>query len=273
LQQIALTFEKGRIPPISADPGQLGQVLHNLVSNAIDAVLGSSQRKITIRTRIENDMAVLTISDTGPGIPEEDLPRLFTPFFSTKGEHARKGSYLAKAKGAGLGLSISDTIIKSHGGEILGYNNPDMGATFEIRLPVVRTRPAGETSKTIRTGKVGCRVLVVDDEELVLSFMGFVLKAAGFEVFTADSTEKALEESGKRRFDVAVVDLNLRGEDAVALVRSIKNAGTRQPKYIVVSGELKGDKLLELEKLGVDVFLGKPFGRAELLGAVQKALE
>jgi len=118
----------GNLPTVSGDPVQLQQVLLNLVVNACDAMAGcdTSQRRLVIRTGIENGGSAVTVSvtDQGAGIPEEKIKQIFEPFFSTK------------EKGMGIGLSVCRTIIAAHRGKLWAANNLDRGATFYFSLPV-----------------------------------------------------------------------------------------------------------------------------------------
>jgi two-component system, LuxR family, sensor kinase FixL len=122
----------GNLPTVSGDPVQLQQVLLNLVVNACDAMAGcdTSQRRLVIRTRIENggSVVVVSVTDQGIGIPEEKIEQIFEPFFSTK------------EKGMGIGLSVCRTIIAAHRGKLWAANNLDRGATFYFSLPV-KVRP------------------------------------------------------------------------------------------------------------------------------------
>jgi signal transduction histidine kinase len=108
---------------VLGDPDQLTQIVVNIVHNAIDAV--DDNGVVTVRVTGDAHHAILTIADTGPGIPPEVLPRIFEPFFTTKPE----------GKGTGLGLAICYGIVQSHGGVIEAASPPGAGATFTIRLP------------------------------------------------------------------------------------------------------------------------------------------
>jgi two-component system sensor kinase FixL len=128
-QEVTVETELARnLPTVSGDPVQLQQVLLNLVVNACDAMAGcdTSQRRLVIRTRIENggSTVVVSVTDPGTGIPEEKIEQIFEPFFSTK------------EKGMGIGLSVCRTIIAAHRGKLWAANNLDRGATFYVNLPV-----------------------------------------------------------------------------------------------------------------------------------------
>jgi len=122
------------LPLVMADPSQLEQVFLNLIINAEYAIHDNQQKSgtLTVATSVVPDNAgektvVIEFSDTGAGIPIDVLPKLFNPFFTTKGV----------GKGTGLGLSVSYGIIKGHGGDISAGNRAEGGAVFTIKLPVV----------------------------------------------------------------------------------------------------------------------------------------
>lgn len=112
------------MPEVDADPAQIGQVVLNLVQNALDAV--TPPGRIEVATRVNGRWAELAVSDTGCGIPEENIRRIFEPFFTTRGA----------SQGTGLGLAVSYGIIKKHGGDITVTSEPGKGATFTVRIPI-----------------------------------------------------------------------------------------------------------------------------------------
>ncbi|MEN8160731.1 MAG: ATP-binding protein, partial [Myxococcota bacterium] len=114
----------GEIPAVWASAGQLSQVFVNLLVNALQAV--GQVGKVEIETRLEDDRAVVRVSDDGAGIAPEHRDRLFDPFFTTK----------PAGEGTGLGLYVSHEIVRGHGGEIVVISTPGEGASFEVRLPV-----------------------------------------------------------------------------------------------------------------------------------------
>jgi signal transduction histidine kinase len=113
-----------RLPAIPVEVGPLGQVILNLILNATQAMKGSGT--LTLSTRLSPEHAELAVADTGPGIPAEVLPRIFEPFFSTKGP----------TTGTGLGLSICHGIVQRHGGQIHVESTPGAGTTFRVQLPL-----------------------------------------------------------------------------------------------------------------------------------------
>ena len=131
--RIRIEFALDQSLPLEwVDGGQLRQVFDNLLKNAVEAMPGGGL--IRVSTENGDGEFVVTISDTGPGIPEENLPKLFSPFFTTK----------KVGKGTGLGLSVCYGIVKMHGGTITAANNPDGGASFTVRI---RRHPAGRANE------------------------------------------------------------------------------------------------------------------------------
>lgn len=125
LQQIAdLELHLGKIPPVSCNPQQISQVITNLLINASQAIEGYG--RITVGTSIENNRVLLSVADTGCGIPHEIRDKIFDPFFTTKDV----------GKGTGLGLSICYDIVKKHGGEISLESESGKGSNFTVSLPV-----------------------------------------------------------------------------------------------------------------------------------------
>ena len=147
------------LPVVSGDPHELHQVVVNLVSNAHGAMRASLlPRRLTLTTRYQSERAriVLAVADTGPGIPPEVQTRIFEPFFTTR----------PRGEGTGLGLSLCQGIVATHGGTIRVASVPGAGTVFSVELPVETTPPdalelRGEEPTTSRVGK---RIPVVDDE-------------------------------------------------------------------------------------------------------------
>ncbi|HEY9593939.1 MAG TPA: ATP-binding protein [Spirochaetia bacterium] len=127
-----------RTPPILASPWQINVILNALVGNAVDATLGRPVRKITVGTGTHHDGAFLSVTDTGCGISPEDLGRIFTPFFTTKGEFAALGSPQAAARGLGLSLALCQRLAHEIEGRIDVESTPGKGSCFRLVVPVHR---------------------------------------------------------------------------------------------------------------------------------------
>ncbi|HET6578485.1 MAG TPA: ATP-binding protein [Gemmatimonadales bacterium] len=187
---------------VLGDRYELQQVLLNLVTNAVQAVSAlppGRARRITIATARPDGEAVLTVRDTGPGVPPQHASSLFTPFFTTK----------APGQGTGLGLSLSYGLIQSHGG-VLSYEPPaEGGAEFRIVLPVhdapvlaLETASAAAPARERRAG----RVLVVDADPGVHRLVHALLSPDGIEVEAVRTGEQALRLAADREFDLVIAD-------------------------------------------------------------------
>ena len=128
------------LPPSRADEVAIQQVVINLALNGMDAMseMPADRRRLRVLTRAENGQIAVRVSDEGRGIAEQEQPRLFQPFFTTK------------EQGVGLGLSICRLIVEAHGGTLRGFNNPGAGATFEFELPVVSPGAAPVQNDRVR---------------------------------------------------------------------------------------------------------------------------
>jgi two-component system sensor histidine kinase HupT/HoxJ len=113
---------------VPGSPGQVQQVVMNLVQNAADATENARERRLDISGRAGNNEAVIEFRDSGPGIPAENLGKLFDPFFTTK----------PVGRGTGLGLAISYGIVERHGGKLTVSNHPKGGALFSLHLPMIQ---------------------------------------------------------------------------------------------------------------------------------------
>ncbi|MFW5857155.1 MAG: sensor histidine kinase [Planctomycetota bacterium] len=143
---MALDLDLQETPTIRGNAAELSQVIMNLLVNAWHAMLGSETRRLTVRTRLEGEQVVFAVEDTGCGIPAEYRERIFHPMFSLKGEHAPPGSPLADVRGTGLGLSLSATVVKAHGGELDIESEEGVGTTVTVRLPAAASGPDAPTA-------------------------------------------------------------------------------------------------------------------------------
>ena len=193
------TFKSIDMKPVLADRGQIEQVLMNLVVNASDAM--TSGGKLSIETKMtELDetytlthpdvtpgaYAMLGISDTGKGMDEETVSKIFEPFFSTKGD-----------KGTGLGLATVYGIIKQHKGSIWVYSEPGKGTTFKIYLPIADKLPGSNTKiRKNHTKSQGTEtILLVEDNDAVRATVHDILKEHGYHVILAADGKTAIESA------------------------------------------------------------------------------
>jgi signal transduction histidine kinase len=133
---IVLESRLGEVPAIPMDPALIQQVVLNLLLNAIHALIGRPERRIVVETGLAGPHVRLEVRDTGCGIAAADQPRLFTPFFTAKGEHAPRGSAQEQVTGTGLGLSVSHAIVARHSGRIEVQSREGVGSVFTVLLPL-----------------------------------------------------------------------------------------------------------------------------------------
>lgn len=222
------------LPRTWADPFQLQQVMLNLVTNAEQALaewLGP--RRIGVRTRHADGSILVSVSDTGPGVPEGEGDRIFNPFFTTK----------PVGRGTGLGLSISDGIVRQHGGQIRVESAPGSGATFELRIPVQAmpadgTPPVSEAAATLPPLGDGRRLLVVDDEPAMRTAIGNFLSSLGHGVTVAAGGLEARALLARQEYDVVLLDLRMPDLGGDALYRELVERDPRHARRVVfVTGD------------------------------------
>ena len=280
-ERIELKLVHGRdLGLVKVDQGQLEQVIINLAVNARDAMPDGGA--LTIRTEgisLEEalrrgdetmpagDYVLVEVADAGTGIAEDDLPRIFEPFFSTKETGA----------GTGLGLSTVYGIVKQTGGFIFVDSAPGQGARFRIYLPrhaadaASPAEPAAPARPRDLTG--AGTILLVEDEDPVRIFGARALRSKGYTVIEAKSGEGALARIGEggAPIDLLVTDVVMPGMDGPALVRAVR-ARRPEVKVIFISGYAEDEFRQSLDRDGGIDFLPKPFSLDELAGKVKEAI-
>jgi signal transduction histidine kinase len=254
---IAVEVQAEATALVSGGAAELREVLTNLVFNAVDAMPKGGA--LALRTWSTPDDVLLSVRDTGVGMSPAVRQRLFEPFFTTKGD-----------RGNGMGLSVAYGIIQGHGGAITVASEVDRGTTFTIRLPAL-----GKGSGTARGPKPAAaeavslspcsrvlkgprrRVLVVEDEESVRSFLGTLLDQLGHRTRLVGDAEQGLAALAEGPFDLVLTDLGLPGMSGEELARTI---AVRFPRLPVVLLTGWAEQLrTEVDVLpGVARILGKP---------------
>lgn len=130
-EQVKFNLAAGNKALVFGSSSQMQEVFVNIFENALQSMNDVGTLSVRTWSQMENEQVIVTISDTGPGIPFDVLPKIFDPFFTTK----------SVGRGTGLGLAISQEIVREHDGSIIGYNNPDGGACFRIELPTYKEKP------------------------------------------------------------------------------------------------------------------------------------
>jgi two-component system NtrC family sensor kinase len=257
------------LPTLWADPHQLQQVVVNLLSNAHQAMQAmATPRRLTISTQADatRRCVQLTVADTGPGIPHELQQRIFEPFFTTK----------PLGLGTGLGLSLCQGIVESHGGTIHVESTLGQGAVFRIELPVEDAPVAVPPPPPVDTlsKPQGGTILVVDDESGITSALAYLLQCDGYQVETAANGRIALEKLRERTYDLLLSDLRMPELDGMGLYEALaQHYPHLLPRLIFLTGDtLNAETTRRLEQVGAPR-LSKPFTAPEVRRVVQQALQ
>ena len=267
---------------IQADPSQIEQVIMNVVLNARDAMPGGGKIKVCVTDsasvhfhpqggegRADDNRACLVVADTGCGMDEKILGKIFDPFYTTK----------PPGKGTGLGLSTVYGIVKQIGGSIEVESEPGKGSKFYIYFPRVlepveiekRERPPLYEKPELPQA---ITILVVEDEIAILDIMSFVLKREGYRVYTAQSAEEATKILNEQniKVDLLIADLIMPGMSGIELAEKLKE-DFPDMKIIYTSGYTE-DMLAQKDLFEWDaVFLEKPFSTEVLLRFCSRVLK
>jgi signal transduction histidine kinase len=264
-------YEEG-LPTILADPHQLQQIFVNILGNARQAIQAfRSDGTISVVTSRIDQMIRVELADNGPGIRPENLSRIFDPFFTTK----------AVGKGTGLGLSLCYGMIREHGGNIRVESVLGHGATFLIDFPAAEEAPARPgAAPAVEAGRSGQRapasgytVLVVDDEDWILSLASQLLAQDGHGSVPVRSGEEAIAALGQRRFDLILSDWKMPGLSGAQFYAHLQaiDPATAQ-RIIFMSGDVMNDGLRDFIAKHNKVCIPKPFPIAEFSAAIAAQL-
>ena len=264
--------------PISGDATQIHQVLLNLCINARDAMPEGGSIHITgenaeidenfaamVADAKVGDYAMLALSDTGTGIPQEVLGKIFDPFFTTK----------EVGKGTGLGLSTVMGILHSHGGFVTVESEEGRGTTFKLFLPAATDNIAKQKAQNKNTPQGrGTMILVVDDEDSIARSTALVLEKNGYKVLVAADgiSALALFKEHADKIKIVLTDVMMPELDGVELTQALKEIST-QVKIIASTGHATETHKAELLALGVEQILHKPYDAKKLLAALRDVMK
>ena len=257
---------------VHGDEQRIRQIIFNLVSNAVKfTVTGGVVFSVQ---RTAEDAIRFSVSDTGPGIAEADLGKLFEPFTQVGKNSATAGA------GTGLGLAISRSLVERMGGHLHVESKPGWGSRFwcDLALPVGTTTdspvPFDITRRILGYEGARRRILIVDDNAPNRAVLVNMLTPLGFELTETESGEGALTEAERFRPDLVLMDLRLPagidGLEATRRLRAKKENATL--KIIAVSASAYDLDRTECFTAGCDAFLAKPFREEELWSAIERAL-
>ncbi len=254
---------------------QIYRVVSNLVTNAVDAI----KDRGTVAIRTENiildagtgthihiprgEYILMTVADSGRGIPDDTLGNIFDPFFTTKSA--------GKKRGSGLGLSVVHSVVKDHGGLIDVDSTPGSGTTFRVYLPATDQQIDSSSDQGVTGGNE--RLLVVDDDQTQLDLIRTMLERLGYAVRCAESGEEALRILKEHDFDMLVLDMVMpSGIDGTETFRRARKLRRDLPA-LMMSGFAETKQVREALRLGARMFIRKPFSRTVLASAIRRELD
>ena len=261
----------GLDPSLLGDGGKVKQILINLVSNAVKFTRQGFIRVSATSSALADDVALveIVVGDTGTGIAEQDLTRMFQPF-----EQLAAG---ARAGGTGLGLAISLAYARLMGGDISVESAPGAGSRFKLTFTAKRGSRRGRGSFPDRLSSVASiaptqsKVLVVDDVDVIRDVVAALLEKNAFETRTAADGLAALSIHSEWRPDVVLMDLRMPGMNGIEVIRRLRDAGSTAVIGVLTAGAF-GDDEREALRAGADFFMRKPFNDRELLDGLARVV-
>ncbi len=251
--------DSGPVPHVMGSEARLAQIAFNLLLNAAQAIPEGApeSNEVHVSLRANGSVVVLTVADTGPGVSPELRKRIFDPFFTTK------------STGIGLGLFVTRGLIEDLGGTITVEDNATRGALFVVTFPVARAVVAPKKHTTPR-GLPRRRVLIVDDEPLILSSLARLLKP--LKVVTANSVASAIELlTGDREFDLILCDMMMPDKSGMDLFETARDRWPELAgRFVFMSGGVYTDRAREFLDRVDNMLLEKPLTRDDLLSVISK---
>jgi len=265
--------------PVMADPTQIHQVVMNLATNAYHAMrekggvlaIDVAEEEISMDdsasyTDFHSGTYIkLTVSDTGHGMDEAVMEKIFDPYFTTK----------PVGQGTGMGLSTIHGIVKGHGGNIKVYSEPGKRTEFHVYFPLIETKPV--EPEIVYTGPVqkgSERILLVDDQEQIVFMVKQTLERLGYQVATRTSSPDALEAFRAKpdEYDLVITDMTMPNMTGVELAPRLLEIRPDIP-IILCTGFSELTDANKAKALGIREFLMKPIVRDQIAGTIRKVLD
>ncbi|MFN8067066.1 MAG: ATP-binding protein [Vicinamibacterales bacterium] len=259
-QSLALVFEEASgVPPVLSDESKVSQILRNFISNALKYTERGEVR-VAARLNDTGDRIIFSVADTGIGIPEADIARVFDEFVQIENPLQRR------SKGTGLGLPLSRRLAELLGGSIHVTSTLGVGSTFALELPLVFRDPITARPIRIEPGRVP--VLVVDDSEEEMLIYERALMGTRFQVVPTRSSATALAAISAVRPAAIILDVWLQTEDSWELLTRLRHDdATCDIPVVIISASDDRQKGLAL---GANEYLLKPIDRERLLGTLDR---
>lgn len=276
---VSLVLVPGPRVWIDGDVAQLKQIVLNLILNAAEAIgdrggrivvrviAGDTGDRLSRRLAVDHFVAsakaiIIEVKDDGPGVDDEVVGRIFDPFFSTKFE------------GRGLGLAAVAGIVKAHRGAIEVDSTRDRGSTFRIWLPAAATTDLPREAAESAPAPIEGRVLLVDDDPMVIGVAQAMLEEFGLDTVIADGGDRALEtwRADRDRIDLVLLDVTMPKRDGVDVMREMREIDPTV-RVILTTGYAREETDRRCADAPPDGFLSKPYSSSELERELRKVLD
>jgi PAS domain S-box-containing protein len=266
-----LVREFGDPPPVLGNEARLGQVMLNLLVNALQAIPEGDPERHEVRVRTGRDdtgRALVEVSDTGCGMPPSVLARIFDPFFTTK----------TSGEGTGLGLPICQQIVQAHGGELRVHSEEGKGSVFTVLLPATQGEVPGVAPEP-QVVAAPCeapprrRILIIDDEPRLAQSMRMLIEPSHDVFVTTRGAEALTWVSEGQRFDLVLCDLQMPGTTGMDVYSHLcANAPELAERLVFISGGAYTQATRDFVRSVRNRILEKPVRPNELLAAIDEAL-
>ena len=250
---------------VRGDPMRTRQILNNLLSNAIKF---TAEGAVTVGVRVDAQpprMVSIEVRDTGPGLGEDQIERLFSPYEQAGTDTARAFG------GTGLGLSISRDLARLMGGELSAANAEGGGARFTLRLPAPEGAepPAPTPDEALEIRSEAPLILVVDDHDINRRALRQMLEAFGARVEAAEDALTALAMAERRVFDAILMDVRMPGVDGLEATRRLRaSRANRATPVIAVTGAVSPEEVAACREAGMTGWVEKPVNAKDLYAAL-----
>jgi PAS domain S-box-containing protein len=247
---------------VEGNESQLLEVAIGLIKNAAEALTGDGT--IIVTTAVENEEVALLVRDSGIGISQENLGKVFQPFWTTKGPLA-----------VGMGLAQSLGIVKRHRGDMSVHSEQGEGSSFAVKLPLAKKPPGEMEALVTAPAQLGLRILVVDDEPLVVDLVQKVLLRSGHTVYPALSGQQALQIFNDQQPDLVICDLvmpEVNGwQVGMAIKELCRERGIPKTPFVLITAWAGQEcDSRKIQQSGVDGVVEKPINFNNVLALIGK---
>jgi signal transduction histidine kinase/ActR/RegA family two-component response regulator len=256
---IAIRKELSALPPIEGNVAELKELFTNLFNNAFDAMPGGGE--LGIKTMSEDGWNVITVQDTGAGIPDDIRDKIFDPFFTTKG-----------VQSTGLGLSASHGIISRHRGTITLEGPAGTGSCFVIKFPAAEKPLEARAAQTAPGKMRKASILVIEDEDDLRNLLTDILRTEDLQVEAAENGREGIALFASKHFDLVFTDLGMPEMSGWQVAKEIKKLDDRTPVALITGWHIQLNDEEKQEKC-VDLIINKPFKVDEILKLVEDGLK